>query len=340
MNLLAADIGGTKTLVGIYQFDGKIRQLHKEFYTSSKWESFESILKDFFKRLPSNISYPKKGCIGVAGNIINDHVKITNLNWEITLNSLISTTKVNNLSIANDFACLIYAIQFLERHQYEIIQSPGNKNNNQNNIISIIGAGTGLGIARGIVEKNEIKALSSEGGHKEFAPRNLREWELSQWLKIDMKLKRLSVERVISGSGLTNIARWRLSKEDTGSHDLLQLINERKLEFSFEKSSSQIICDAAEAGDPLMKEVVDMWLSAYGSFAGDLALHELCSAGLWIGGGTAIKHLENLRSGIFLKALRNKGRFSNYLEKLPIMALIDPESGLFGAACKAHLMVD
>ena len=112
------------------------------------------------------------------------------------------------------------------------------------------------------------------------------------------------------------------------------------LNINLENNKSQIICDAAKAGDHLMKQVIRIWLSAYGSAAGDLALHDLCSAGLWIGGGTAVKHLANFRSEIFLSAFTNKGRFSDYLEKLPIMVLIDPESGLIGAACKAHLMVD
>ena len=122
--------------------------------------------------------------------------------------------------------------------------------------------------------------------------------------------------------------------------DLIKYINSRNLNINLENNKSQIICDAAKAGDHLMKQVLRIWLSAYGSAAGDLALHDLCSAGLWIGGGTAVKHLENFRSEIFLKAFKNKGRFSDYLEKLPIMVLVDPESGLFGAACKAHLMVD
>ena len=155
-----------------------------------------------------------------------------------------------------------------------------------------------------------------------------------------MNLKRISIERIISGTGLVNIANWRLSKEDAEYDDLIKYINSRDLKINLTNNPSQMICEAANAGDHLMKQVLGIWLSAYGSAAGDLALHELCSAGLWIGGGTAIKHLESFRSEIFLKAFKNKGRFSEYLEKLPIMVLVDPESGLFGAACKAHLMVE
>ena len=96
----------------------------------------------------------------------------------------------------------------------------------------------------------------------------------------------------------------------------------------------------AKEGDPVMIEALEMWLSAYGSAAGDIAIHELCNAGLWIGGGTASKYLDAFRSDKFLYPLKNKGRFTQYLEQLPIMALIDSDAGLFGAACKAHLIAE
>ena len=87
-----------------------------------------------------------------------------------------------------------------------------------------------------------------------------------------------------------------------------------------------------------MKEVVNIWLSAYGSAAGDLALMELCQDGLWIAGGTTNKHLEGISSPNFLESMRNKGRFTNYIRELPVLALIDPEAGLFSAACRARML--
>ncbi len=105
------------------------------------------------------------------------------------------------------------------------------------------------------------------------------------------------------------------------------------------KNLPKRVSQLARQGDPLMNEVLEIWLSAYASVAGDLALKELCDE-LWIAGGTAAKHLGGLQSETFLKALKNKGRFSSYLENLPIMALVDPEAGLFGAACKAHQLAE
>ena len=75
-------------------------------------------------------------------------------------------------------------------------------------MVAILGAGTGLGMARGIKSQEGIKPLPSEGGHCEFSARSSKEWDLSQWLKNDLNLERLSMERVISGTGLGYIAKW------------------------------------------------------------------------------------------------------------------------------------
>ena len=87
-----------------------------------------------------------------------------------------------------------------------------------------------------------------------------------------------------------------------------------------------------------MKEALDIWLNAYGSAAGDLALQELCSEGLWIGGGSSGKNIPGLKSSTFLQAFTEKGRFKSFLEKIPVFAFTDPEVGLFSAGCRAYLL--
>ena len=90
----------------------------------------------------------------------------------------------------------------------------------------------------------------------------------------------------------------------------------------------------------LMSEALQLWLSAYGSASGDLALQELCSSGLWIAGGTAAKNLDGIRSFTFLNAFRNKGRFQSYLERIPLILIKDPEATIFSSACRAHLIAE
>jgi glucokinase len=97
--------------------------------------------------------------------------------------------------------------------------------------------------------------------------------------------------------------------------------------------------EAATAGDGLARRAMDIWLGAYGSTAGDLALQTLCSGGLWVGGGTAGKLLQELQSDTFLEPLRRKGRLSPVVEQVPVMALTDPEAGVFSAACRARSLM-
>ena len=95
---------------------------------------------------------------------------------------------------------------------------------------------------------------------------------------------------------------------------------------------------AAAAGDPLAAAALALWLGAYGSASGDLALQTLCRGGLWVGGGTAGKLLAQLRSPAFLEPLLAKGRLSSVVQEIPVMALVDPEAGLFSAACRARML--
>ena len=89
-----------------------------------------------------------------------------------------------------------------------------------------------------------------------------------------------------------------------------------------------------------MQRALQLWLEAYGSAAGDLALQELCTGGLWVGGGTASKQLKGLRSESFLNAMRDKGRFRELIEGLRVTAVIDPNAGLFSAACRARMLAE
>ncbi len=337
MNFLAADIGGTKTLIGIYKFEEEIKLIFKSKYKSSDWKSFNMILQDFIDRLPSSLNHPKVGCIGIAGPLEKDKVKVTNLDWEIDSNEIQKISKCKIIDISNDFSCLIYGIPFLKESQFSRIQNPNGtyETENQNSLFTVIGAGTGLGIGRGLLTSKGLDVFASEGGHKEFAPRTQNEWDLSKWLKCKLGSNRLSIEEVVSGRGLGNIALWLLEQKDFDSHPLRQICF--ATDFKTE-NLPELVSNYAKRSDPLMKQALEMWLSAYGSVAGDLALHELCYAGLWIAGGTAAKHLEGLQSEIFLKALKNKGSFSEFLEKIPIIAITDPDAGLFGAACKAHVI--
>ncbi len=341
MNLLAGDLGGTKTILAVYSNENYPKKLFSKYYISSEWKSFDSILEDFIKQLPNHISPPEYGCIGVAGPIQSKKVKITNLGWDIETEKLSLLSKINNIELINDFSVLIYGIPFFKKDQYEVIQGTLNsESKNNQELVAIIGAGTGLGMSKGLITPKSISIFPSEGGHREFSPRTENEWELVKWLKKKLHLQRISIERIVSGTGLGMIARWKLDDPINEKHPLQRILKKIDIDKSDSTDLPALVWEKANKKDELMSEALQLWLNAYGSAAGDLALQELCSSGLWIAGGTAVKNLNGINSSNFLDAFSNKGRFQSYLKKIPLIVLKDPEATLFSSACRAHLSAE
>ena len=333
--LLAGDMGGTKTLLALYESDGsQLHLLHQQRFRSGEWSSLEPMLGSFLNDRPADLAAPAHACIAVAGPVRHREARITNLPWRLREADLAHAAGLERLELVNDFGVLIYGLPHFDDSQQVILQN-GEQDHGP---LAILGAGTGLGMARGLRTEQGLVALASEGGHREFAPRNEAEWNLACWLKQDLGVSRLSIERIVSGTGLGHVAHWLLQKPDAGMHPL-RSVAEAWRRNSPNDLPAQVSL-AAEEGDPLMQRALQLWLEAYGSAAGDLALQELCTGGLWVGGGTASKQLKGLRSESFLKAMRDKGRFRELIEGLQVTAVIDPDAGLFSAACRAQMLAE
>ena len=176
VNFLAGDLGGTKTLLALYSWDGKPTQLFKKRFLSLEWSSPGEMIRQFISEIPAGLEKINYGCIAVAGPVKNGSAKITNLSWEIDEEMIIKASGLKKIELINDFSVLIYGLPFLSSKQQKLIQgetliSP------LNGMVAILGAGTGLGIARGLMTQEGITVLPSEGGHREFAPRTESEWQ-------------------------------------------------------------------------------------------------------------------------------------------------------------------
>lgn len=265
--------------------------------------------------------------------------QLTNLPWRLDTDGLARSCGLPNLELVNDFAVLIYGLPHLEAAQVAPVRE--GRRDPQAPLL-VLGAGTGLGVAMGLPTSAGLRAIPSEAAHGEFAPRCQPEWELKQWLKDDLDLERVSIERVVSGTGLGHVARWLLCcRHPDGDHPL--------------SARARLWCDAgdgparadlpaevamaAAAGDRLAADALDLWLGAYGSVCGDLALASLSRGGLWLAGGTAAKLLDSLRTRSFLEPFLNKGRLRSTLEPMPITAVLDPAVGSFSAACRARMLL-
>nr|YP_002049493.1 Putative glucokinase [Paulinella chromatophora]ACB43283.1 Putative glucokinase [Paulinella chromatophora] len=342
--LLAGDVGGTKSLLGLYLMEkGKIRQAAFKRYTSCAWDGLGSMLKDFLVNHCKALEIPQYGCIALAGPVNDGTVYITNLNWRVETNELNAIAKLKQLKLVNDFGILPKCLPLLNDKQ-QITLHQGEIDRDPQGLMAVVGAGTGLGLARGVRTNSGMILLSSEGGHCEFAPRNQLEWELAKWLKTEHMVNRLSVERVASGTGLGYLTYWLLHQAGNMKHPLQELAEKWRQQQRHPKPDANypdlpaLVSQAATNGDPLAQQALEIWLGIYGAAAGDIALEELPTGGFWVAGGTAAKHLIGLQSDTFVEAFLNKGRLRQALKKITVLALLEPEAGLMSAAFEAARM--
>ena len=330
--LLAGDIGGTKTLLSLYRTQGDdLALLRSERYVSADWPDLAPMVLAFLQGPAAAERPPEAACFAVAGPVQAGRAQLTNLPWQLDEQRLAQATGIAAVELVNDFAVLIYGLPHLQAHQQAVVR-PGDHMPAEP--LLVLGAGTGLGVAYGIPTATGLQAVASEAAHGEFAPRTASEWQLKQWLQHDLDLQRLSIERVVSGTGLGSVARWLLaSRHPHDDHPLAAVAVDPSQDLP------AAVAAAAAAGDALAAESLALWLSAYGSVCGDLALAALSRGGIWLAGGTAAKLLEALRSGPFQQAFLNKGRLAAVLETIPITAIIDSQLGPFSAACRARMLL-
>jgi glucokinase len=334
--LLAGDIGGTKTLLSLYRASTTgLECLAETRFPSADWPDLAPMVREFLSARGAGAAAPEAACFAVAGPVIHGQANLTNLHWQLEEGRLAEACGVPRVELVNDFAVLVYGLPHLGENQLASVR-PGQALAGAP--LLVLGAGTGLGVALGVPTSSGLLALPTEGGHAAFAPRTEAEWRLSRWLLADLGVERLSIERVVSGTGLGAVARWLLAeRHPDGSAP--PWATEPGASGRAGEEWPAAVARAAEAGDPLAREARELWLGAYGAATGDLALTSLCRGGIWLAGGTAAKQLEGLRSPAFLEAFLAKGRLRPVLEPIPIQAITDPAVGVFSAACRARMLL-
>jgi glucokinase len=165
----------------------------------------------------------------------------------------------------------------------------------------------------------------SEGGHADYAPRNEDEIDLLRFLKQKYD-GRISFERVVSGQGLTNI--YEFLREVRGMDEPARLAER----MAGEDPNAVITELALAAKSEICVKAMDMFVSAYGAEAGNLALKILSVGGLYVGGGIAPRILEKLKDGAFMKAFTDKGRLSQLLINMPVRIILESRAALLGEA--------
>jgi glucokinase len=320
--VLAGDIGGTKTNLGLFLM-GKRRPLLKatETYSSRNAPDLESIVERFLEKHQAPIA---GACFGIAGPVVNGQCKTTNLSWNVSEVQIKRRFRWKHVRLINDLTAMAMAIPLLKSDEFfSLNRVRARKEKN----IGLIAPGTGLGEALLIFQNGRYIPVSSEGGHVDFAPNSRTEVRL--WEHLHRRFGHVSIERLLSGPGLINIYSWL---KDTGHYREPAWLK-RKIK---EKDTARAITETAmDQKQALCVRSLDMFITILGSVSGNLALTALTNGGLYLGGGILPQILPKLKEGPFMKAFVNKGRFKNLLENIPVRVILNDRAALSGAAYSA-----
>ncbi len=317
--ILAGDIGGTKTNLGWFEMRaGRLTAQGERRFPSQQYASLEAILEEFIQGHERDTT---GACFGIAGPVAEGRSQTTNLPWVVDATVLQRTLKLGHVGLINDLEATAYGTQTLPEEAFEVLNAGRSK---PHGTMAVIAAGTGLGEAALIWDGRQYRAMASEGGHADYAPRNELEIELFRYLS--KRFGRVSYERVLSGPGKVNVYQFL---KETGRGDeppwLTALLADG--------DPCPVISEMALNGrSQLCAEALDLFVSIYGAEAGNLALKTLALGGVYVGGGIAPKILQKLRDGAFMKAFTDKGRLAAVLSQIPVRVILEERTALFGAA--------
>jgi glucokinase len=320
--IIAGDIGGTKTLIGLYERTTEgMHQRAERAFASADYNALEAILAEFLDDHPG-IGL-ETACFGIAGAIVEGRVHTTNLTWNVSESALEAALGCR-VKLLNDLQATAFGVRYLGPDELEVLNrgaTPKHKGN-----IAVIAAGTGLGEAFLCWDGSQHHPMASEGGHADFAPRDEREIELLRYLQKQFGTH-ISNERVLSGPGVHNIYCFL---RDSGFAPEPQWL---KQDLAGGGDQSAIISEAGLAGkDQLCVETLEMFASIYGAEAGNVALRCMALGGVFVAGGIAPKLIKVLRNGKFMHAFAEKGRMSGVLSEIEVSVALNPHAPLIGAA--------
>jgi glucokinase len=267
-------------------------------------------------------------CIGVAGPVTGQVARLTNVPWLADVSGIAERLEDRPVQLVNDLEAMAYAVPVLDPDELVVLQegvamATGNA--------ALIAAGTGLGEALLHNVNGRFLPSPSEGGHADFAARTPRELELVR--ELSRVHGRVDNERVISGPGLVNLFQFTHGTQDlrTACRVIGRDVDPSDLPAAISENAMERRCQRC-------REALDMFVEAYGSEAGNLALRAVATAGIYLGGGIAPKILPALESGLFMSAFCDKEPMVDLLRTLPVRVILNPAAGLLGAAVRAGML--
>jgi glucokinase len=312
-DVVAVDIGGTHARFAVAEVsEGRVVSLGEACtLKTAEHASLQTAWEDFGRQLGRPL--PRAAAIAVAGPVQGEVLKLTNNPWVIRPALIPEKLGVDDYALVNDFGAVAHAVAQLGNERFRNICGPDRALPDEG-VISIVGPGTGLGVAQLLRREGRYHVIETEGGHIDFAPLDSLEDQILAHLR--KRYRRVSVERVASGQGLTNI------------YEVLAAIEGRETQYRDEKQ----LWTAALAGeDSLAAAALDRFCLALGAAAGDIALAQGASA-VVIAGGVGMRVANHLPRSGFRDRFIAKGRFERMMDEMPVKLITHEQPGLFGAA--------
>ncbi len=316
--LLAGDIGGTKTLLGVFDpVPVRPRAIITRAFGTLDYPDLISMIAELAGEPALRQASIDSACFGVAGPVLGDSAELTNVPWKVNGRRVADRFSFTRVDLLNDLEAMAYGVTVLEESEVRLLQvgqslAGGN--------IALIAAGTGLGEAMLHNVNGRFIPSPSEGGHADFAARNEREIRLLQ--SLTAAYGRAEVEHVLSGPGVLNI--HRVTHDDGACRGGVDLESP--------DAPAAVTTAALERRCAGCVEALEMFVDAYGAEAGNLALRVVSTGGLFVGGGIALKILPALTDGRFMRAFRAKAPLDALLSSMPVKVILNAETGLLGAA--------
>ncbi len=307
------DIGGTHVRFALAMTDGPTVASLGDAVTfdTGDYESLERAWTAFGASLGRPL--PRAVAISFAGPVHGEVLKLTNNPWVIRPAQIPETLGVDTWTLVNDFGAVGHAVAHVGPEYLAHLCGPETALPDRG-IISIVGPGTGLGVAHVLREEGGYRVTETEGGHVDFAPLDPLEDRIVAALRV--RYRRVSAERIVSGPGLRNIYDL-LRTWETGTHEAY--------------ADPELWSAAIDGTDRLAAAALDRFCRCLGAVAGDTALAQ-GGSGVVIAGGIGLRLAGILPGSGFPLAFTAKGRFESYMAAIPVKILTHPQPGLLGAA--------
>jgi glucokinase len=313
VEIVVADIGGTHARFAIAAIeDGKVAGLANEIkMKTSEHASFQIAWETYGRELGREL--PQDGALAVAGPVGGEVIYFTNSSWMIRPALIPEKLKLNRFTLVNDFGAVGHAVAQMDADMFSPVCGPDIPLS-EHGIITVVGPGTGLGVAHIMRMHDDYHVTETEGGHIDFAPLDHVEDQMLAHLR--KAHRRVSVERIVSGPGLGII------------YQVLAAMEQRKVRSLSDMETWEL---ALSGDDSLAAAAFDHFCLCLGSVTGDLALAQGAKS-VVMAGGLGRRIAERLPSSGFRERFIAKGRFQSKMEAISVKQLLHEEPGLYGAA--------